>query len=247
MKEMERLYGIHSVREAIRAERRPIRCVWQAPGNPSGRLTEIAAMAAARNIPVHTAANERLAELAQQVRHQGVVAEAGPFPAETDCLGPLNDLRTGPGFFLAADSITDPRNLGALIRTALAVGVDAVIIPRDRCAPPTPAVSRASAGALEHIRLVQVTNLVRALNDLKTKGMWIFGLDHLAPTPCFASDFTGPLALVVGGEEKGIRPLVKNTCDHLVSIPQHGAVASLNASVAGAVVMYEVLRQRRLT
>jgi 23S rRNA (guanosine2251-2'-O)-methyltransferase len=105
-------------------------------------------------------------------------------------------------------------------------------------------VSNASAGALEHIRLAQAVNLVRTLQALKEKGFWIFGLDHRARQDCFHTDFTGPSALVIGGEGKGIRPLVKKTCDHLVSIPQEGAVSSLNASVAGAVVMYEAYRQR---
>jgi 23S rRNA (guanosine2251-2'-O)-methyltransferase len=129
-------------------------------------------------------------------------------------------------------------NLGALLRTALAVGVHAVITPKDRCAPPTPVVSSASAGALEHVRLVQAVNLVRTLEALKEKNFWIFGLDHRARQDCFQTDFTGPSVLVIGGEGKGIRPLVKKTCDHLVSIPQQGPVSSLNASVAGAVVMY---------
>ena len=137
-------------------------------------------------------------------------------------------------------------NLGALIRTALAVGMMALITPRDRCAPPTPTVSSASAGALEHMTLVQVTNLARALGRLQEKGIWIFGLDHRAELDCFQSDFTGPAALVIGGEGKGIRPLVKKSCDHLVSIPQNGPVTSLNASVAGAVVMYEAYRQRMM-
>lgn len=245
MKKQDVLYGIHPVREAIIAKRRHISTVIFAPGKLPERLSQIREMAAKKGIPVETASGDHLGTLAKSDRHQGVIAETNFFV--TTPLEVLSEtIGTGPPpLFLMADSITDPMNLGALIRTALAVGVSAVITPRDRCAPPTPAVSSASAGALEHTTLVQVTNLVRTLGILQEKGIWIFGLDHQAGQDCFQSDFTGPAALVIGGEGKGIRPLVKKSCDHLVSIPQNGPVTSLNASVAGAVVMYEAYRQRK--
>lgn len=245
MKKQDNLYGIHSVREAVRAGRRSFSAVTFVQGKLPERLIQIRNSAAKKSIPIRTAPEDRLRTLAGNDRHQGVVAEAGLF--ETT---PLQDLlenvniESAPPFLLVADSIMDPRNLGALIRTALAVGIQGVITPKDRCAPPTPVVSSASAGALEHIQIVQVTNLVRTLGTLKEKGFWVFGLDHRARQDLFHSDFTGPTALVIGGEGKGIRPLVKKTCDHLVSIPQNGPVTSLNASVAGAVVMYEAYRQR---
>jgi 23S rRNA (guanosine2251-2'-O)-methyltransferase len=147
-------------------------------------------------------------------------------------------------FFLVIDSVADPHNLGALIRSALAVGVHGVITPKDRSAPPTVAVSKASAGALEHVPLARVTNLSRCLEELKTSGIWIFGLDAAADRNLYETDLRGPAALVVGGEEKGIRPLVKRHCDVRVAIPQRGPLDSLNASVAGAVAMYEIMRQR---
>ncbi len=125
--------------------------------------------------------------------------------------------------------------------------IKGVIIPKDRSASPTPTVSRASAGALEHISITQVTNLVRIIRTLKEMGIWIMGLDQAADNPIFFSDVSGPIALVVGGEEKGIRSLVRQNCDMLVSIPQTGRIDSLNASVAGAVAMYEIYRQRQLT
>jgi 23S rRNA (guanosine2251-2'-O)-methyltransferase len=244
MKKQEVLFGIHPVREAIQAGRRHIGTVIFSQGKLPERLAPIQEMAVKKGIPVKTAPGDHLRALAKSDRHQGVVAEAAGFV--TTPLEAIAGEGTGspPPFLLVADSITDPMNLGALIRTALAVGVMAVITPKDRCVPPTPTVSSASAGALEHIKLVQVTNLVRALQMLQKRGIWIFGLDHRAEQDCFHSDFTGPAALVIGGEGKGIRPLVKNACDHLVSIPQRGPVTSLNASVAGAVVMYEVFRQR---
>jgi 23S rRNA (guanosine2251-2'-O)-methyltransferase len=147
-------------------------------------------------------------------------------------------------FLLLLDNIMDPHNLGALVRTALCVGIDGVIIPKDRSVWPSPAVSKASAGALEHIRLAKVTNLVNTIKALKKKGLWILGLDSAAKRSIFISDLKGSIAMVIGGEEKGIRPLVKKQCDVLMSIPQKGHINSLNASVAGAVVMYEAFRQR---
>lgn len=248
MKTQDILYGIHPVREAIRSGRRRIHSVTFTSEKLPPRLLEIRELAAAKGIPVKTASADHLRARANNSRHQGVVAEAAPHEAlPQEALWETGDAGSAPPFLLVADGITDPMNLGALIRTALAVGIHAVITPRDRCAPPTPVVSSASAGALEHIRLVQTVNLVRTLQALKKKGFWIFGLDHQAPQDCFHTDFTGPSALVIGGEGKGIRPLVKKTCDHLVSIPQQGAVVSLNASVAGAVVMYEAYRQRMMT
>jgi 23S rRNA (guanosine2251-2'-O)-methyltransferase len=206
---------------------------------------EIRELAEAKGISVKTAPSEQLAARATTSHHQGVVAEASPCNVLTpEALWPMLENEPAAPFLLVADSITDPMNLGALIRTGLAVGIYAVITPKDRCAPPTPVVSSASAGALEYIRLVQAVNLVRFLQTLKDKGFWVFGLDHRADQNCFQADFSGPSALVIGSEGKGIRPLVKKTCDHLVAIPQQGAVSSLNASVAGAVVMYEAFRQR---
>jgi len=148
-------------------------------------------------------------------------------------------------FLLLLDNIVDPQNLGALIRTALCSGVNGIIIPNDRSAMPTPSVSKASAGALEHIKMACVTNLVNAVKELKGNGVWIAGLDRSSKQVLYDSDLTGHLGIIVGGEDKGVRPLVAKNCDFLISIPQTGPVNSLNASVAGAVVMYEALRQRR--
>jgi 23S rRNA (guanosine2251-2'-O)-methyltransferase len=148
-------------------------------------------------------------------------------------------------FLLMLDNIVDPQNLGALIRTALCVGIDGVILPKDNCAPPTPAVSRASAGALEHIKLSRVTNLVQTIKLCKNRGLWIMGLLKDAEQSIYAGDLTGSIAMVLGGEQKGLRPLVRKKCDFLFSIPQQGPIDSLNASAAGAVTMYEAWRQRQ--
>jgi len=150
----------------------------------------------------------------------------------------------GPPFLLLLDHIVDPQNLGAIIRTAVCAGVDAVIIPKDRAAHPSAAVSRVSAGALEYMRVALVNNIVRVVKTLKGQNLWIVGLDQNAGRSIYKADLTGAIGLVIGGEEKGIRTLVKQNCDFLISIPQTGKVGSLNASVAGAIVMYESYRQR---
>jgi 23S rRNA (guanosine2251-2'-O)-methyltransferase len=147
---------------------------------------------------------------------------------------------------LILDQIQDPQNLGALLRTALCAGVDQVIVPKDRAAGATPAVSRASAGALEHIRMSQVVNLANIIQELKERGLWVFGLDRDGRVSIYSTDFSVPMALVIGGEGKGIRPLIKKSCDDLIFIPQAALLNSLNASAAGAVVLYEAFRQRNL-
>jgi len=241
----EILYGIHPVLEAIAARRRGISRIHVATGKRSRRIEEIVAAADASGIPVAEIGPDRLKGLAGTPRHQGVCARAASFPY-TPFEKLLNNLSPDNPvpLWLVLDSIQDPHNLGALIRTALCTGIDAIVLPKDRSASATPAVSKASAGALEHCRLTRVTNLSRSLSALQEHGMWIVGLDSRGAENLFRVDLTGPLALVVGGEERGVRPLVKKHCDYLLAIPQVGPLGSLNASVAGAVAMYEAFRQR---
>lgn len=241
----EMLYGVHPVFEALRAGRRNIMRVYLSGEKTTGRLGELVQRADASNIPVEKIEAARLESMTGSALHQGVGARAGPFPL-TEASTLVRDAKSSGGdpFLLLLDNVIDPHNLGALVRTALCVGVDAVLTPKDRSASPTPAVSKASAGALEHIRLARVTNMANTIKALKKKGLWIAGLDIDSDRSVYDSDLTGPIALVVGGEEKGIRPLVRKHCDFLLSIPQTGQIDSLNASVAGAVVMYEVFRQR---
>jgi 23S rRNA (guanosine2251-2'-O)-methyltransferase len=143
------------------------------------------------------------------------------------------------------DQVVDPQNFGAIVRTAYCAGVHGVVAPKDRSAPPTPAASKASAGALEHMRVAYVTNLAAAAQRLKTQGFWIAGADQEGAQCVFDADLKGPLALIIGGEEKGLRPLVKKQCDFTLAIPQTGRIGSLNASAAAAVIIYEAFRQRR--
>jgi 23S rRNA (guanosine2251-2'-O)-methyltransferase len=178
--------------------------------------------------------------------HQGIGVQTGPYPfvKVSDILATIHDGQS-KSFLLLLDNIMDPHNLGALIRTALCVGVNGIIIPKDRSAQPTPTVSKASAGALEHIFLSRVTNMVNTIKMLKKSGLWIAGMDKVSSESIFACDMKEFNAIVIGGEGKGVRPLVKKHCDMLLSIPQIGPLDSLNASVAGAVVMYEAFRQKR--
>jgi 23S rRNA (guanosine2251-2'-O)-methyltransferase len=241
----ELLYGIHPVEEALAAGRRIFHEVFVVADRPSKRLSIMASVVASKNIPVRRVTTTQLNRIVGDIAHQGAVARVGPYPL-VDLTAVLaqafaSDLSR---FLVLLDTIVDPQNLGAIIRTALGVGVAGVVIPQDRAAGPTPAVSKASAGALEHVRLVQVTNLSATIRTLQGRGWWVYGMDRSAEFSVFEVDLTGSVAMVIGGEEKGIRPLVKQSCDLLLSIPQRGPVGSLNASVAAAVALYEAYRQR---
>ena len=241
----EILYGIHAVQEAIRARRRTVFKLHISEKKASNRVQELISLAESQNIPIETHHTDTLRQILMADHHQGIGAEVScyplsPFPhilesLHVDGLLPM---------VLILDQIVDPQNLGALIRTALSVGIQAMFIPKDRSALPTPSVSRASAGALEHVRVSKVTNVVSTIKVLKQKGFWVVGLDKTSEVSIFSADLKCPLALIIGGEEKGMRPLVKKHCDVLVSIPQNDKIDSLNASVAGAVAMYEAFRQR---
>ncbi|MDF1593813.1 MAG: 23S rRNA (guanosine(2251)-2'-O)-methyltransferase RlmB [Desulfobacterales bacterium] len=244
---MEILYGIHPVTEALKAGRRDFVEIYLAGEKSSGRVLQTAAMAESKGIPVKKKTAAQLGAITRSEMHQGIGAGVGPYPlVEMDTILNKSAERGGRPFILLLDTILDPHNFGALVRTADSVGIDGIIMPKDRSAPPSPAVSKASSGALEHVLLARVTNMVNAIKDLKRQGVWIVGMDRDADQSLFSSDLTDSIAIIIGGEEKGIRPLVKQNCDFRVSIPQAGQVASLNASVAGAVVMYEAYRQRTL-
>ena len=240
----EVLYGVHSVKEALAAGRRRVYCVYAAKSRTGKAVDEIILTAKRQGVPVEPLETGIVRD--PGANHQGVAALVSPFPATEleDVIASVPKEGAAP-LFLVLDGIEDPQNLGALIRTSLCAGVTAVVTPERNCAPPAPSVSRASSGALEHSTVCRVKNLVRALQQLKDAGCWIFGSDAKAGSAIWDSDFSVPTALVVGGEGRGIRPLVARECDQLVKIPQAGPLGSLNASVAGAVLMYEVVRQRR--
>lgn len=241
----EILYGIHSVMEALKAKRRRISsiCV-QKEKAETKRFAELLDIAHTRKILVEEVSSKKFSSLCRSEAHQGIFAKTDPYPISNifDILK-KNDESGKRLFILVLDGILDPGNMGALIRTALCSGVDCIVISKDRSAQPTPDVSRISAGAMEHIKICKVTNLVKTIEALKKAGIWVFGLDLHGKESIFQQDLSEGIAIVTGGEEKGIRPLVRKHCDHLVSIPQQGPLNSLNASVAGAVAMYEAFRQ----
>ena len=241
----EILFGFHPVYEALRAGRRVIHEIFISDQLQSQRIKQIASAAARKDLPIKEVNPAKLHAIAGSVSHQGVAARVSAYPL-VDVADFLEEAVSGdrPPLLLLLDHIVDPHNLGAIIRTAVCAGVDAVIVPKDRSAHPSPAVSKVSAGALEYMRVAQVNNIVRVVKTLKDRNLWIVGLDQNAGQSVYTADLTGAIGLVIGGEEKGIRTLVKQNCDFLISIPQTGMVGSLNASVAGAIVMYEAYRQR---
>ncbi len=240
---MDLLYGRNSVLEALRAGR-AIRRVLLADG--AHGLDILVAEARHRRIPFEIHDRRELDRRAGD-HHQGVVAEAEPFTyAHFDDVLASAEERGQPPLLLALDSLQDPQNFGTLLRTAQAVGTHGVLVPEHRAVGVTPAVSNASAGAVEHLRVARVTNLARALGQLKSRGVWVYGLAVDAGADYWDVDLSGPLALVVGSEGSGLGRLVRETCDVLVRIPMaDGAIQSLNASVAGSLVLYEAFRQRR--
>jgi len=242
----ETIYGIHPVLEGLRANRRTFHEIYIAEGKTNQRVDPIESKAKSMGIPVTWVHRQKLQAMTGLDTHQGVAAVVSPYPIAdlSDLIGHQGD-SSAPLFLLLVDNIQDPHNLGALVRTALCAEISGVIIPQDRSAEPSPTVSKASAGALEHIRLAAVVNMVKTISELKKNHVWIAGLDKDGDRSIYENDFTGNIALVVGGEENGIRPLVKKNCDFLSFIPQNGPVSSLNASVAGAVAMYEAYRQRQ--
>jgi 23S rRNA (guanosine2251-2'-O)-methyltransferase len=241
----ELLYGIHPVFEALAAGRRRVYEIYLDKEKKSRRLAQIESKAKSGGILIKNIAPGDFKALTGTIGHQGAAAVVSPYPQVTvqDILHTVQG-ENEKHFLLMLDNIQDPQNLGAIIRTAMCVGVQGVIVPKDRAASPTPAVSKASAGALEHIRLARATNLIQAIQRCKASGLWIMGLQKDAAQSIYAADLSGSIALVLGGEQKGIRRLVKKKCDFLVSIPQQGALNSLNASVAASIAMYEAFRQR---
>lgn len=247
---MEVLYGLHPVEEAIRSGSRQldhVRVARERDDRRDDRLQRLIELCRTAGIRVSLEPRDQLTRLARTDAHQGVLAvvRERTFLGIEDLLAPAE---TGQHkFFLALDGIEDPHNLGALLRTADGAGVDGVILPERRSAPVTATVAKTSAGASEHVRIARVTNLVRALEQMKQKHVWVLGLDERGSPDYTEYDFRSDCVLVLGREGAGLHDLVKKTCDHLLRIPMAGQVSSLNVSVAGAIVMYEAMRQRRQT
>ncbi|HEY4048447.1 MAG TPA: 23S rRNA (guanosine(2251)-2'-O)-methyltransferase RlmB [Acidobacteriaceae bacterium] len=241
---MEILFGLHPVEEALRSGTRRFDHVCVAKERNDLRLQKLVDACRDAQVRIRFEPREQLTKLAKSGSHQGVVA----IVRERQFLD-LHDLLQGSAaaqLFLALDGVEDPQNLGALLRTADAAGVDGVLVTERRSAPLSPTAVKASAGAAEHIRIARVVNLVRALEELKQKGLWCVGLDERGTMDYDEFDYTIGCVLVLGREGAGLHDLVKRSCDHLLRIPMSGSMPSLNVSAAGAVVLFEAARQRRL-
>jgi 23S rRNA (guanosine2251-2'-O)-methyltransferase len=243
---LEVLYGRNAVHEALRVGRRHCESLLLAEGvKESGTIAEILRLAAQRNVPVKQV-NRRQLDTLGPVNHQGIAAQISAYPyVELKVMLALARERNEPPLLLLLDCLQDPQNLGTLLRTAEVVGVHGVAIPRHRAAEITPAVSNASAGAVEHLLVAQVTNLVRTMEELKEKGVWIVGLEDLTDAQDYRqADLNMPLALVVGSEGHGLSRLVRERCDLWIRLPMRGHIESLNAAVAGSIALYEAWQQR---
>lgn len=230
----ETIYGVRPVIEALRGGRRKVLEVLDATGS-----AQVAQAAKAAGVFVQKVSQQRVAELASGAVHQGIVARVSPYPYVE-----LEDLLSTPvPLVVVLDGVTDPHNLGAVLRVADAAGASGVVIPKDRAAGVTAAAVKASAGASEHVPVARVTNLRRAVDQMQRAGLWVYAAE-VGGTEYGDLDLTGPIGLVLGSEGRGVRRLVREGCDGAISIPMLGAVGSLNVSVAAAVLLYEARRQR---
>lgn len=243
---MERFTGIHAVREALEAGSAFDHIVI-AKGRQDSRIEGIVQLARERGIAVRFEDRGQLDRLANSRDHQGVVAIAAARSAATleDILERANQSKGQQGLIVLLDGVEDPHNLGAIVRTALAAGAHGVVIPERRAAGLTDTVARASAGALAHLPIAKVTNLARAMEELKEAGYWLIGLDEEGDKNYTEVDYSSPTGIVMGSEGAGLHELTRKRCDFVVSLPTTGPVKSLNVSVATGVVLFEALRQRR--
>ncbi|MDA1186064.1 MAG: 23S rRNA (guanosine(2251)-2'-O)-methyltransferase RlmB [Acidobacteria bacterium] len=234
-----KIYGVNPVLEALRAGRvREVRV----GGASGGRVADVVVLAGQLGVPVRQVSGEALERDSRRGVHQGVVAELDAAPRYS--VADLVAAAAGPPLLVVLDGVEDPHNLGAVLRTADAAGVDGLVRQTRRSAALGGAAAKASAGAVVHVKIADVVNIARSVQDLKALGVWTVGLVADAATRYDAVDFTGPMAIVLGGEGAGLRRLVRERCDFLAAIPMHGRVDSLNVSVAAGVVLFEAVRQR---
>lgn len=247
MSDINIIFGIHPVESALQKHPDRINVLMLSEDRRDQRLHNLREQAEANGVRWRWVPKEKLDQLSQKGRHQGALVRCQPLAirGEHELASFLESLAQPP-FLLVLDGVQDPHNLGACLRTASGVGVDAVVIPRDRSSPLTGTVHRVASGAVESLPLFQVTNLARVLRMLKEAGVWLVGLDERGESELHHTDLRGALALVLGAEGQGLRRLSKEVCDLLIKIPMHGEVSSLNVSVAAGVCLYEALRQREL-
>jgi 23S rRNA (guanosine2251-2'-O)-methyltransferase len=237
------IYGFHAVIARIRQNAQSVQEIYFDQARQDHRAKDLLALAESRGVRVILVDQARLDGMTGHARHQGVAAKTTAQTQRVD-LDEVLDGLSEPALLLVLDGVQDPHNLGACLRVADACGVHAVIAPKDRAVGITPSVSKVASGAAETVPYVSVTNLARALRELKERGIWIIGADGSAEQDLFSVKLKGPIAWVLGAEEEGLRRLTKEICDELVRIPMAGSVESLNVSVASGVCLYETKRQR---
>lgn len=236
--------GRNAVIEVLKSER-TVEQILVANGDVSGSINLILALAKEKKIVIKQVDRKKLDQLSQTGAHQGVIAQITPYKyCDVDDIISYAEERGEKPFIIILDEIEDPHNFGSIIRTAETCGVHGIIIPKRRNVGLTPAVYKASAGAIEHMKIAKITNINNAIDKLKEQGIWVYGADMNGENYCYDVDFRGAVALIIGSEGKGILKLTKNKCDVLVKIPMVGNISSLNASVAGGILMYEILKQR---
>lgn len=236
--------GRNAVIEALRSDR-TIEQIWVASGDTKGSINVILALAKEKGIVVKEMDRRKIDQVSETGNHQGVIAYISPYKYYNtkDILDYARSKGEKP-FILILDEIEDPHNFGAIIRTAEVCGVHGIIIPKRRNVGVTPTVYKSSAGAIEYMRIAKVSNINNTIDELKKEGIWVYGADMSTESFCYATDLTGPIALVIGSEGKGISKLTREKCDVIIKIPMVGKITSLNASVAGGILMYEILKQR---
>ena len=238
------IYGIHAVQAALEGNADVIE-IWLEEKRHDKRIDPIVQLAKSNHLECKRVSQQYLKDTLPDARHQGVVARLKSISVKAESeLHHLLDKLNEPAFLLLLDGVTDPHNLGACIRTAEAAGVHAIVVPKDKSCGMTATVRKVASGAAEILPFFQVTNLSRCLKSLQEQGVWIIGTDLATETNLYQQDLTGPIAIVMGAEAKGLRRLTKENCDSLVKLPMAGTVESLNVSVATGIVLFEALRQR---
>lgn len=242
----EGLFGINTLLEALRSGARDFEKIYVARGLHGKGIDEVVRICKANGIYIHFEGREVIDRLSGTSKNQGVLglAAAKQYSSVDDILE-LSHKRNEKPFILILDGVEDPRNLGAIIRTAECAGVHGIIIPKHHSSGLTDAVARTSAGAIEYLHIAKVTNISQTIERLKKQGVWVYGLDMDGEKEYDQISYTEPLAIVVGGEGKGVRDLVRKTCDEIVRIPLLGKVSSLNVSVAAGIILFEIAKRQR--
>lgn len=248
-KNEEVVFGIHAVNELIKRSPERFKEIWFLKGRDDDRLKPIINLSRKYNIPAQLVQRKVLDDKSKGEQHQGVVATVTPgktyTEADLDDILQTAERKNQAPFLLILDGVTDPHNLGACLRNADAAGVQAIVVPKDNAARLTATVRKVAVGAAETVPLVQVTNLARTMKQLQQMGVWIVGTAGETDKCLYDVKLSGPMALVMGAEGKGMRRLTKETCDELVKLPMAGSVSSLNVSVASGICLFEIVRQRQ--